>query len=178
MSIDSLIQRAKEQGIDLKTFIMLERFEADIARDPGDAEAYCRIGRWWHRMEEYAKAMHSLDTALTIDPHLPYALCTRADIYATCPDAVYRNASCAVRDARKSIEVARTKGMLIGDWRQRMFLRVLAAAYAESGDFVRAIEIERESMTFAITKSAKRKIEHHIHCYQNGLPIREAKGTW
>lgn len=56
---------------------------------------------------------------------------------ATCPDARHRNGKLAVQLADEAIQA-------LG--REAGFVSTLAAAYAEVGDFVRAVELQEESM--------------------------------
>ncbi|QDT48177.1 hypothetical protein Pan258_22170 [Symmachiella dynata] len=174
--MNPLFERAKERGVDPKTLIALEKFESDIARDPYDAYAYANMGCWWHWKQEYAKALDHLNTAIRLDGNFAYALCSRADLRATCPDAAYRDSEAAVDDATKAFNIARIEGRLNQDWQHRMFLRVLAAAHAEAGNYGAAIEIENEALRFTITKSATRKITTRLAKYESCEPIRDERG--
>ena len=102
----------KAWGPDPKTRRVVERFEAQIARDPDDACAYATRGLWWHWNEEYARAQDHYDTAVRLDPVFAHARCARASLLATCPDARYRNGEVAVRDATVALDVARESGQL------------------------------------------------------------------
>ena len=57
-----------------------------------------------------------------------------------------------------------------------MLNRILAASYAEIGEFERAIEIETESLKLAIAKSAVSKINEHLVKYRNSIAIRSDTG--
>ena len=174
--MDSLYEHAIELGVYPKTLMALERFAVEIARDPNDAYAYATMGQWWHWEKEYAMALDHLNTAIRLDGVFAHALCARADLRATCPDAAYRDGKSAVNDATKAMKIAREEGKLKGGWRHRMYLRVLAAAYAEAGRFVAAIRTEIKALRLAVSKSAKGKIKTALAHYIFLRPIRDDRG--
>lgn len=175
--MNPILKRAKARGVGPKTLIVLEQFEADVARDPNDAHAYATMGNWWHYEEQYAKALDQLNMAIHLDPRFAYALCARADLQSTCPDPVYRNGDSAVKDATDALNIAHQDGQLKQDWQHRMYLRVLATAHAEAGNFDTAIEIQKEALAFTITKSATREIKAHLSKYELREPIRDKHGV-
>jgi tetratricopeptide (TPR) repeat protein len=178
--IKDLLHRAEAkadvQAIDSKTEWMLKDFVAAVARNPNDAVAYARMGQWWRWKQHYAEALELLNRSIRIDANFAYARCALADLRATCPDAAFRDGQAAVGNALEALSIARRKGRLIEDWQQRMYLRVLAAAYAETGNFDAAIETERQSLVFAITGQATATIQAHLAKYQAREPIREHRG--
>jgi tetratricopeptide (TPR) repeat protein len=174
--MNPLFLRAKERGVDPKTLMALEQFEADISRDPNDAFAYASMGHWWHCKSEYAKALEHYNTAIRLDPKFAYALCARADLQSTCPSQEFRNGQAAVTDAARATEIAQESGHLKRDWRHRMYLRVQAAAHAETGDYEAAIAIETGALEMAVTKSATRKITDNLATYRLQQPVRDPRG--
>ncbi len=173
----SLCQRALERGVDVKTLLTLECFEADIERDPNDAFAYAKMGHWWHWKHKYAKAIEHYNAAIRLDPNCVLALCARADLRSTCPDPVYRDGDGAVSDASKALEIARRNGGPRQDQFHRMYLRVLAAAHAEAGDFSKAIEVESQGFGLTVSRLRTEEIQHRLSAYKSGQPIREANGV-
>ena len=77
----------QSQEPDCKTRRAVEILEAQMARDPGDPDPHFRMGLWWHLVKEYRKAMDQYNIAIQLDPRFAYALCARASLLATCPDA-------------------------------------------------------------------------------------------
>jgi hypothetical protein len=53
----------------------------------------------------------------------------------------------------------------------------LAAAYAEAGDFVSAVEWAEKSLQMTVDKELRGKIEDHLACFRQGQPWREAPMT-
>ncbi len=174
--MDSMHERARLRGVDVKTLLMLEQFEAQIARDPRDAFAYAQMGHWWHWKRQYAKALEHYNTALDLDPNCVLALCARADLRATCPDGAYRNGQGAVSDATRALEIARSRGGPRQDRFCRMYLRVLAAAHAEAGDFSTAIEVESEGFAYTVSRLRGKEIQSRLSSYAAGQATRHPQG--
>lgn len=174
--MNPLFDRAIARGIDPKTLVMLERFEAATLKNPNDAQAYYSMGRWWHWKAEYAKALDHLNKAVQLDPTFSAALCARADLRATCPDPEYRDGAYAIDDATSALNLARAAGLLKNDWQHRMYLRIVAAAFAEAGDFAGALQVETELTNMAITKKTKLEGEQRMESYRVHKPIRLEKG--
>ena len=82
-------------------------------------------------------------------------------LFATCPDADYRNGDKAVELAKKSCELT--------DWKQASYLDTLAAAYAEKGEFEEAVKWQRT----AINKGLKSDgAKGRLSLYHQGKPYR------
>ncbi len=79
----------------------------------------------------------------------------------------------ALEDARTAMKLAEQAGELIGDWRQRRYLQVLAAAHAENNDLQEAIALQARALDLALTKKARSVIKRRLDQYQSGNPIRE-----
>ncbi len=172
----SLFERAKERGIHPKTLLSIETFEKAMQKDPRDASAYARIGRWWHLTKSYAKSVSMLNKAIELAPKNFDARLFRADLLGTCPDRTVRNSLQAVDDAEIAIAIAQSNNMFDGSWQERRLNRVLAAALAENGEFERAIQIETQSLEIAITKAATHRITNHIASFRQRKAIRSDTG--
>jgi tetratricopeptide (TPR) repeat protein len=105
---------------------------------------------------------------LETDPQNALARNQLAWMLATCPDA-------SVRDGAKAVEIAR---LLVQDSRRRepAFLDTLAAAYAEAGQFPKAVATAKEAL--ALAQSAKQTlpaltIQSHLDLYRAGRPYRQ-----
>ena len=73
-----------------------------MALDPNDAGTYRFRGVAWERKGEYGKAIADYAKAAKIDPEIDLAYDDLAMLYATCPDAKFRDGKKAVENAKKS----------------------------------------------------------------------------
>jgi tetratricopeptide (TPR) repeat protein len=83
--------------------------------------------------------------ALELDPHSLVALNALAWLLATCPEASLRNGEEA---AQLSLKATRLSG---GKYPQ--ILDTMAAAYAESGQFEKAVETAKEALRLLVVQS-------------------------
>ena len=72
---------------------------------------------------------------------------------ATCPNADFRDGKSAVEHATRSCRLTQ--------WRVHAYVSTLAAAYAEEGDFPKAVTL------------AERIKDEHLESYRVGKPVRE-----
>lgn len=96
-----------------------------------------------------------------------------AEILATCPDARLRNGTEAVEFATKACEKS--------GWNHGVALAVLAAAYAETGDFERAIHWQteadaawpKESLPNKVREKLPAEMAQRMESYRNRKPYRK-----
>ncbi|MBI3860890.1 MAG: tetratricopeptide repeat protein [Planctomycetia bacterium] len=147
-----------------------------IRIEPKAAGGHFRRGRVWSARREYDKALADFNTAVQFGPDSPGAFQYRAWFLATCPEMKYRDGVKAVADAKKMQE-------LWGDWRQLVHYHqdVLAAAYAEAGDFENAIKYQEEALahvskpyqTERISVNDKDEYAARLALYRAGRPYRD-----
>jgi tetratricopeptide (TPR) repeat protein len=121
------------------------------------ANAYSRLGR-------KVDAMNDFLTATKLSKTDPMCRAGAAWLYATCSDAQIRNGASAVALA--------TEAAKLTQWKDDTVLDVLAAGYAETGDFAAAQKWESK----AIQLGAQEDIpyyERRLANYQSGKPWRE-----
>jgi tetratricopeptide (TPR) repeat protein len=140
-------------------------FDRALAIDPNSAKAYHNRGNAWWLKDDYDKAIADYSQAVVINPNMGPAYSGLAWLYATCPDAKYRDAKKAVENADKACQLS--GGNDFDD------LDTLAAAYAECGDFARAQEFEWKAIALApvdIISEFMDRLEH----FEQGEPYRAA----
>jgi len=110
----------------------LADYEAEIRLNPHDAVVHNNRGRLFHLQGRYAEARHDYEAAMQRDPYHPNAYKNLAWLQATCPEAEFRHAGEALRNIQQAIE--------LDGGRTAQWFEILAAAYAEAGDFESALQ--------------------------------------
>ncbi len=136
-----------------------------IKIDPKLASAYSNRANMWAVKKEYAKAIADHSEAIKIDPKLAGAYNNRAWLRATCPEATYRDGKAAVDDATKACEMSGRKAA--------SHLGTLAAAYAERGDFPRAVETQARAQGLYKDEGDRRRGRERTALYKAGKPYHE-----
>ncbi|MCY2987212.1 MAG: tetratricopeptide repeat protein [Planctomycetota bacterium] len=131
--------------------------------------AYNSRGSAWYAKGEYGEATKDYDQALKLWPDHAAAYTNLAWLQATCPDERYRNGKTAIVNATQALN----RG---GEdfWSTQ----VLAAAYAEDGQFDKAVEWQTKAIELtAKDKSAsdkrKQKLRTRLDLYKQNKPYRD-----
>jgi TPR repeat protein len=96
----------------------------------------------------------------------PRSLNALAWFLATCKDDSIRNGAEAVRHATKACELTY--------WQEWKYIDTLAAAWAECGDFKRAVEYEQQALEIKdIDEATRKKSEDRLALYRKRQPLRE-----
>ncbi|HEX3147974.1 MAG TPA: tetratricopeptide repeat protein [Gemmataceae bacterium] len=123
------------------------------------AEAYLRS-------RQFAKAKADLDTALATEPRVPGLHMYLARVYATAPDARLRDGKKAVESAKKAVDMIK--------YRDGRYLDTLAAAYAEAGDFDKAVETQQKALDDPdFMKEESEGARHRLTLYRDKKPFRD-----
>src|SRR5262249_42559560 len=117
-------QAAARPWIDLPPLPPMPRWSSDIPV--------------WIQNRDYAKVLAFFDKILETDPENVWALDGRAWFLATSPDARVRDGPRAVASATRACELT--------GWTDPVTLDTLAAAYAEVGDFDRAVRRQEDAL--------------------------------
>ena len=113
-----------------------------MAIDPNYAEAHYFLGLALDRQGNAKEAVIHLREAARLKPDNVEYLGRAALVLAESPDA-------SVRDGRQAVELADRANRLLGG-QNPGYLSVLAAAYAEAGDFARAADAARNALELAV----------------------------
>lgn len=112
-----------------------------IRLDPKKASAYAARAACYRDNGGLAKAIDDLDEAIRLDPEWSESYNGRARIRATCTNEKYRDGAKAIKDATYACELT--------NWNEPEFLDTLAAAYAEAGQFDKAVEWQDKAIELA-----------------------------
>jgi Flp pilus assembly protein TadD len=84
---------------------------------------------------------------------------------ATDHDARVRNGTNAVTLAAQAVAKTERK--------EPVFLDTLAAAYAEEGDFEKAVAVQREAVALNNDTNRVQELESHLKLFESGKPYHE-----
>ena len=136
-----------------------------IRLEPKYALAFSNRGIARCNKKEYDKAIVDYSEAIRIDPNFASAYNSLAWLWATCPERKFR-------DGKKAVESA-TRACELSEWKDANRLETLAAAYAESGDFTKAIEWQEKANKLYTDPDARKKGEERLMLYKGKRPYRE-----
>jgi hypothetical protein len=118
--------------------------------------------------EEIRSSLATLDHSVALargSSAVADALNERAWFRAVCRVSSKRDGQQSVVDATEACRLTR--------WRDRNQLDTLAAAYAQTGDFARAIEIEHKAIALAWNdRTVRETFKQHLGTFEHQQPIR------
>jgi tetratricopeptide (TPR) repeat protein len=166
----SVFKRSPDSGITRdKTF---EEVVADFKRatsflntrvDPHVAAF--RRGLAQRHKGQYDEAIADFDEDIRLAPKFDRAYQGRARLWATCPDAKYRDGKRAIESAIRACELTA--------WKKADYLDTLAAAYAEAGDFAKAVEWQQKAEDLYTDAEGRAVGQERLKLYWNRKPYRE-----
>jgi tetratricopeptide (TPR) repeat protein len=132
---------------------------------PDLAPAYNSLGDAYRRKGMASQAIAGFEKAIELQPDFGLAQKNLAWMLATWPDASIRNGTKAVAFASKANQQSGGSDPEI--------LRILAAAYAETGDFGKALDTAQKAISLTGSKKdLAGKLQNEIRLYQNHTPCR------
>lgn len=146
----------------------IAEFKAALQLKPDDAQTHFRLGAALASQQKMGEAIPHFREALRARPDWPAALNTLAGILATHPDTQFRDGAEAVRLAERGCA-------LTGDLNAAL-LDTLAAAYAEAGQFDKALATAQkihELPTTSVAPGVLEKLEQRVRLYRAGRPYRQ-----
>jgi tetratricopeptide (TPR) repeat protein len=139
-------------------------YDEAIRLDPNYAIAFSRRGRCLRNLGDYDQALAGYTEAIRLDPELVEAYSGAAWLLATCPDDAHRDGAKAFQYAAKACQLSQ--------WSDGDAIDSLAAAYAESGDFAKAVEYEQKAILLAGEQADD--YQNRLELYQARQPYRQA----
>lgn len=113
---------------------------------------------------KYEQALADCEELIQMNSRRAGAYALPAWIFATCPDAQFRDGKKAVEYGTKAVNLSRHENP------DRP--AILAAAYAEVGDFVRAVECQKKAISIAVEKD-RPEFTPALKLYESGRQIRD-----
>ncbi len=141
---------------------------------PELAQAHLALGAALRMRGDAEAGLVELRTAGRLAPESPAVMNATARILATHPDPRLRDGEEAVRLATRAAQLAEGEGE--GNAMRIAILETLAAAYAEAGDFDRAVATEGRARSLATAAGASpmaRDMEARTNLYRARQPLRE-----
>lgn len=143
-------------------------FEQALKITPGYPDAHAYLGTALAMKGDKADALKHWELVLKEDPDNPRVLSDTAWLLSTAPEASLRNGPEAVRLASRAAQITRGH--------EPMVLGTLAAAYAEAGQFTKAVEIEHQASQLARQQGNEplaSMLDTRLATLQAGNPIRD-----
>ena len=146
----------------------IQHFRAALLIRPDDSDSHAVLAVALEEKGQLREAIKHYEKAVEISPKSIPALTNLAWLLATSSDASLRNGN-------KAVELARQANQLIGGT-NTVTLRTLAAAYAETGQFGKAMESARAAVQLARMHnddSLAMELEQQIALYRLHMPYHE-----
>jgi len=132
---------------------------------PDYPEAHGNLAKTLALKGQVREAVAHYRTALKLQPDDPQNLSELAWLLATWPEASFRNGTEAIELARKADQLS--------NGRDPAALRVLAAAYAEGGQFAEAVSAARRALELAESNAVfAEELRSELKLYEAGAPVR------
>jgi tetratricopeptide (TPR) repeat protein len=139
-------------------------FNEAIRLDPSRALFFVNRALAWSSKKVYDNTRADYAEALRLDPTGIPAIDQLAWLLATCPDPNFR-------DGKRAVELA-TRACELTEWKNAYTLGTLAAAFAELGDFAKAVEWQEKANRLYADPAERAKGEARLKLYQNHKPYR------
>jgi tetratricopeptide (TPR) repeat protein len=146
----------------------IAQWQKALAMQPRDAEAHRNVAGALRKEGKLKEAIAEYEQALNIVPEDSVALNNLAWILATSSDASMRDGARAVTLAVKAVQASGA--------RDPNFVRTLAAARAEAGQFAEAVATAEAAKALASTQSKPElasRLEEEITLYRARVALRE-----
>jgi tetratricopeptide (TPR) repeat protein len=146
----------------------IAHYHESLQIQPNDVDTHTSLATALMRKGMPAEAIREFQIALEISPQSVNALNYLSWALATCSDDSLRKGDSAIALAEQAKNLTNGRDPLV--------LRTLAAAYAETGNYSKAIEVARTGLTLAREQKNPRltaTIQKELALYQAGSPYHE-----
>jgi tetratricopeptide (TPR) repeat protein len=143
----------------------IQDYNEAIRLEPKSAYGYGNRAQAWAKQKQYDKAVKDFDEAMRLDP-MDWVQRNYAFFRATCREEKYRDGKKAIVLAKKAIKLA----SMDANWE---YSAALAAAYAEAGEFDKAVQQQTKALEDkSIDKEDRAKMEERLKLYRDKKPYR------
>lgn len=142
----------------------IQDFDACLRFDPEYTFAYEGRGEAWRKLGDYHQALADFDKARQLDSTHYRSYRNSAWLRSTCPDESFRDGELAVQEATRACELS--------GWTDATCLGVLAAAYAERGDFDEAVRWQVKAVE-GCPQQLEDAYRDRLKVYRQGRPYRD-----
>jgi len=150
----------------------LAHYRKLVELQPDNFEVHNIVGTVLVQQHRIRDGIEEWQKVLAIQPDNGNAMSNLAWVFATSPDD-------SIRDAGKAVHLAQ-EAMRISNRRIPLLFRTLAAAYAEAGDFSKAIQTAQEGIEVANSQgnpNLATELQGNISLYQEQRPLRDPSLT-
>jgi len=151
-----------------KSKVAIDHFKKAIQIRPNYAIAYYNLGMILANHGRMMEAIPNYQKALQFNFNMKQALYRLSWILATCEDEKYRNGKEAIKLAERLCKVTK--------YSQPLALDTLAAAYAETEKFDRAVLTAQKGFELAEQQGAQKlalELKKRLELYKKGQPYRQ-----
>ena len=146
----------------------IAHLQEELHANPARAEAHNDLGIAWSQQGRIDQAISEWQKTLELQPDNLNAYCNLLWIFATFPDDTIRSGAKAVALGERALQ-------LFGERDPRIY-RLLAAAYAENGQFDKATTTAQRGSQLALQQgnyALANTLESNIDLYRRSLPLRD-----
>jgi tetratricopeptide (TPR) repeat protein len=148
----------------------VDHFRKSLAFDSNNPDTYCRLGNALYQQGKDTEAAESWRKAIQLNPTNLNCVRQLASLLATSPDA-------SVRNGAESLELSQW-AVRLSQGQAALDFGTLAAAYAETGQFPKAVEAAKKALALALAEKnagLADELRTQLKLYQTGLPFHKPR---
>jgi Flp pilus assembly protein TadD len=156
---------------------VINGFDSGLLKRANNPGLHVSFAQWLLTKTQYLWALKNLRRAVELDPDHLGANMSLASFLATCPNVALRDGRAAVRLAEKAYDLGVAKGAKDTEWMLRGHLTLLAAAYAQAGDWVHAVTHQRHAIQITCTQTHLSSLRANLDSYLKAQSVHALDGA-